>query len=49
MGRLYQLVKVSRKECIRCGCILGDHYVGGPICDVCLEDMVDKEVDNERD
>ena len=37
------------KTCICCGCILGEHYTGGPVCDVCIDDMEDdKEDDNEE-
>lgn len=37
------------KTCICCGCILREHYTGGLICDVSLDDMrEDKEDDNEE-
>lgn len=30
------------KYCKICGCILPKYYVGGPICNVCL-DLINKE------
>lgn len=37
------------KTCICCGCIMGEHYTGGSVCDVSLDDMrEDKEDDNEE-
>lgn len=37
------------KTCICCGCILREHYTGGSVCDVCIDDMdEDKEDINEE-
>ena len=38
---LYGVVKDSKKfkTCKSCGCILGAYYVGGNVCDCCLDDM----------